>query len=175
MSLLCALAARRAGYTWVYQVIQLYGIVIDDITLYILLFNWTAVGVCAVFWQPSCPPKVGQFYLIFISAMMAWALAWLPSWTGWAILVGLAIYDIFAVLCPGGPLRLLVEEAQRRDDAIPALVYNTTMPAEDRSSSDSSGDRDATLMQQRQQHQQRQQQQQQRQQQQRQRQQQQPR
>lgn len=113
------------GGQFVTQVIHRYGIIVDQITLYILLFNWTVVGVCSGFWEACRPPQLWQFFLVFISAMMAWVLSYLPSWTGWAILVGLAIYDIFAVLCPGGPLRMLVEEAQRRDDAIPALVYDT--------------------------------------------------
>jgi hypothetical protein len=29
--------------------------------------------------------------------MMAWILAWMPPWTGWAILIALAFYDIAAV------------------------------------------------------------------------------
>lgn len=118
------------GYQWLSQVIEKYGIVIDAITMGIILFNWTVVGILSVFWK--VPPQFGQFYLVYISAMMAWILAWMPQWTGWAILIALAIYDLFAVLCPGGPLKLLVEEAQERQEAIPALVYGTTMSEEER-------------------------------------------
>ena len=109
------------GYLWVMQVVELYGVVIDYVTLGLILFNWTIVGILSVFWK--VPPQFGQFYLVFISSMMAWILAWMPDWTGWGVLIALAVYDLFAVLCPGGPLRLLVEEAQERNEAIPALVY----------------------------------------------------
>eukprot|EP01050_Picozoa_sp_SAG11_P009345 SAG11_NODE_870_length_6811_cov_36.099508_8_plen_218_part_00 len=69
------------GSIWLTQVIEKYGIVIDWITLVIVVFNWSAVGVMSVFWMP--PSKVSQFYLVFISSMMAWILAWMPDWTGW--------------------------------------------------------------------------------------------
>eukprot|EP00758_Cryptobia_borreli_P009857 Tbor_TRINITY_DN5517_c4_g1::TRINITY_DN5517_c4_g1_i2::g.12575::m.12575/K04505/PSEN1, PS1; presenilin 1 len=49
----------------------------------------------------------------------------LPEWSTWTILVLVAIYDIVAVLCPGGPLRLLVEEAHKRKDPIPGFVYDS--------------------------------------------------
>lgn len=39
------------------------------------------------------------------------------------LLVAMALYDLAAVLLPGGPLRLLVELAISRDEDIPALVY----------------------------------------------------
>jgi len=39
------------------------------------------------------------------------------------LLVALAVYDLVAVLAPGGPLKLLVELASSRDDELPALVY----------------------------------------------------
>lgn len=47
----------------------------------------------------------------------------LPEWTTWALLVALAVYDLVAVLAPGGPLKLLVELASSRDDELLALVY----------------------------------------------------
>ncbi|XP_077216709.1 presenilin-2 isoform X2 [Tasmannia lanceolata] len=62
-------------------------------------------------------------YLVVIGMLVAYWFTLLPEWTTWVLLVAMALYDLAAVLLPGGPLRLLVELAMSRDEEIPALVY----------------------------------------------------
>ena len=58
---------------------------------------------------------------------MAVFFAWLPEYTTWLILILFAIYDLFAVLCPGGPLIILVKIAQERNEPIPALLFTSSI------------------------------------------------
>jgi len=39
------------------------------------------------------------------------------------LLVALAVYDLVAVLAPGGPLKLLVELASTQEKELPTLIY----------------------------------------------------
>ncbi|GFZ17005.1 presenilin-2 [Actinidia rufa] len=64
-----------------------------------------------------------QAYLVVIGMLVAYWFTLLPEWTTWVLLVAMALYDLAAVMLPGGPLRLLVELAISRDEDIPALVY----------------------------------------------------
>ena len=102
--------------------IQDFSFPIDCITFVILLFNFTVVGVLAVFMSKTAI-LVTQGYLVVIGMLVAYWFTLLPEWTTWVLLVAMALYDLAAVLLPGGPLRLLVELAISRDEDIPALVY----------------------------------------------------
>ncbi|KAF7135877.1 hypothetical protein RHSIM_Rhsim08G0145800 [Rhododendron simsii] len=102
--------------------IQDFNVPIDCITFVLVLFNFTVVGVSAVFLS-KMPIFLTQAYLVVIGVLVAYWFTLLPEWTTWVLLVAMALYDLAAVLLPGGPLRLLVELAISRDEDIPALVY----------------------------------------------------
>jgi len=108
-----------------YQVLYALNIPMDYITFAILLWNFAIVGNISIFWHSSV--KINQAYLIAISVILAVVFTRLPEWTTWTILAAIAVYDLFAVLCPRGPLRVLVETAQERDEPIPALIYNASI------------------------------------------------
>ncbi|KAJ9185720.1 hypothetical protein P3X46_005317 [Hevea brasiliensis] len=104
------------------SLIQHFSIPVDSITCIILLFNFTIVGVLSVF-AGGIPIFLRQGYMVALGIFVAVWFTKLPEWTTWVLLVALAVYDLVAVLAPGGPLKLLVELAQTRDEELPALVY----------------------------------------------------
>jgi presenilin 1 len=105
-----------------YLMLEAYNLPIDVITFSIFMWNFAVVGVIVVFW--CGPQRLNQAYLVLISSFLAIFFTRLPEWTTWAILAAVALYDVFAVLCPRGPLKILVETAQERQEPIPALLYN---------------------------------------------------
>ena len=47
-----------------------------------------------------------QGYLIITSVVTAYVFSHTPAWTTWTLLVAMALYDLYAVLTPGGPLKV---------------------------------------------------------------------
>ena len=110
---------------------QALDIPLDMLTFSLWTYNFSAVGVAVTFFGKSfaAPLVVKQGFLIFIGVVVAFYFTRIPEWTTWTLLVAMALYDVVAVLAPGGPLRVLVELAQERDEAIPALVYEAAPAA----------------------------------------------
>ncbi|KAK2976726.1 hypothetical protein RJ640_000746 [Escallonia rubra] len=104
------------------SLVQHLSIPVDAFTCFLLLFNFTAVGVLSVF-SRGVPILLRQSYMVVLGIIVAAWFTKLPEWTTWSLLVALALYDLVAVLAPGGPLKILVELASSRDEELPALVY----------------------------------------------------
>lgn len=111
------------GGLYVFDFCRSHCINLDWITLVLAIWNFTVTGLFAVF-RPV-PRIINQAYLIIMSALMAFIFRPLPSWSIWAILAVLVIWDLYAVLAPKGPLKTLVALAREREDDLPALIYDT--------------------------------------------------
>ena len=106
------------------QLLQKLDVAVDMVTVSVALWNFTVGGVLLTFFWHG-PLLAKQGYLISVSVIVSFYFSNIPEWTTWSMLVAMALYDLYAVLTPNGPLRLMVELAQERDEAIPALVYES--------------------------------------------------
>ncbi|VDM52843.1 unnamed protein product [Angiostrongylus costaricensis] len=95
--------------------------------LFYYKFYCVRIYICKPF---SSPHKITLLVflkasLILISVTVTLTIMQvLPQWTSWVLLVTLALWDLFAVLTPCGPLKLLVETAEERgEDLMPAIIY----------------------------------------------------
>ena len=91
------------GGVFVFLLLQAYNLPADWLTFAFALWNFSVVGIIAVFWH--APTKVNQAYLVLISALMVSTILLLlniqaifftrlPDWTTFAILAIVAIYGL---------------------------------------------------------------------------------
>jgi presenilin 1 len=113
------------GYDLIAAMCYKLNIPMDWVTMVIILWNFAWVGVVCVFW--NSPLWLQQAYLVVMSSLMAFSFTGLPQFTTWILLALLACWDLFAVLAPIGPLKLLIESSRDNDREIPALLYSVAV------------------------------------------------
>ena len=110
--------------------IKKYDFQVDKVSFIYIVWNYTIVGVLAIFFNRGIPKFITQGYLVISSVVLAWQLSYFHSWTAWTLLVVLALYDLFAVLSPFGPLRKLTELMSRPGARpLPGLLYEASLPS----------------------------------------------
>ncbi|XP_028121252.1 presenilin-like protein At1g08700 [Camellia sinensis] len=78
------------GYSIFLFIIQHFSILIDFITCFVLLFNFTVVGVLSVF-SRAVPIFLKQGFMVALEIIVATWFTNLPEWTTWVLLIALAL------------------------------------------------------------------------------------
>ncbi|XP_064488462.1 presenilin-1-like [Ornithodoros turicata] len=110
---------------FIWSVFKYFNVPIDIITTAFVIWNFVATGLIVI--HRKGPLVLQQAYLIVESAFMAiLLLSAVPPATLWIILAIIPIWDMVAVLCAAGPLKILVETAKERKEGLqPGLVFAT--------------------------------------------------
>lgn len=133
MGYMVLVTAMLLGYftaTMADVAIQKYSIRFDKLSFVYLIWNYAVVGVISIFFNRGIPKFATQGYLVTSSVVVAWQLCYMNDWMAWTLLVMLALYDLFAVLSPCGPLKALTQLMSRPGARpLPGLLYEASLPS----------------------------------------------
>jgi hypothetical protein len=116
------------GSLYLETVLNRLEIPFDIYSFVFIVYNFAIVGIYSIFFGDGIPKIVTQGYLICTSVLLSWQLSRFDEWTTWSLLFFLALYDLFAVLSPCGPLKALVSLMQQRpNEQVPGLLYETSV------------------------------------------------
>ncbi|KAK8785301.1 hypothetical protein V5799_008330 [Amblyomma americanum] len=121
-----AILLFATGYYYGGRLLFYFNVAVDHVTSSLITWNVGITGIAALYYKG--PFLMQQGYLIYTSVLMAIVIEEsLPEWTSWILLVLISIWDVFAVLCVVGPLRMLLETASERNEPLfPALIFSTS-------------------------------------------------
>jgi presenilin 1 len=115
-----------AGLGWVGSelvttMVKYFNIPLDYITLVFMMYNFLVGGIAITFYKG--PLWLQQIYLIILSSLMAYNFTNFTALATWILLGLLAVWDLIAVLCPFGPLKLLIEHSKKNNVELDGLLY----------------------------------------------------
>ena len=85
------------GTAYLCIVVREYNIPIDWITVLILMYNYTGLGIVVFF--ANGPKILKQAYLVILSSNVALVLILIiPDWSAWVLVIVMALWDCYAVL-----------------------------------------------------------------------------
>ncbi|KAH7948403.1 presenilin-2 [Rhipicephalus sanguineus] len=121
-----AILLFATGYYYGGRLLFYFNVSMDHVSWSFVTWNVGMTGIAALYFDG--PYVIQQGYLIYTSVLMALNIGEsLPEWTAWTLLVLISIWDVFAVLCVVGPLRMLIETAKERNEPLfPALIFSTS-------------------------------------------------
>ncbi|CAN7993276.1 unnamed protein product [Ixodes hexagonus] len=113
-------------YYYVGRCVYYFNFPLDHLTCSFIVWNIGMAGMATLYFNG--PVVMHQGFVIYVSVLMAVVLEeTFPEWTTWILLVLVSLWDIFAVLCVIGPLRMLIETANERNEPLfPALLFSTS-------------------------------------------------
>ena len=89
----------------------------------VALGTFSVAGVVAVFVPRGVPRPIKQAYLICTCVLVSWEFSGVDEYTCFSLLAALAAYDLCAVLHPWGPLQVLVDLMEARNETLPGLLF----------------------------------------------------